>query len=596
METGARAGTSYLLDPTDHNSLGRDTDCDIVLVDPLCSRVHAEVVREEDGWWIGDADSRNGTFVNGQKIDRARLDAGAHIRVGSTEFVFNSSDERPTLGTASEMQETIVREEPCDTGETQFLSAVHAGDGVVPDLMVLYQLSLKLLSCDDPDQVVYHALQQLHQRTKAAVAGFLWVSDAGQLKPKLILPADPDGPVPLSQMLTDSVCRRLRAIWVNHQATRSAPQDYTDAICVPLVEQRKAFGAIHLYRREGSFRQVDFEFSISLASLLSSGLLRARRHALLASEHLRLRASSATSDQLLGESEPMRDLKSRIERLGATAHCVLLRGESGSGKELVARVLHRASHRADRPLLAVSCAAVGPDFIEEHLFGNARSAPGNVPGGGLLQRADSGTLLLDDISELPLPAQAKLVRVLEGQAFLPAGASREIQVDVRVLAATRRPLEQLLPGGRFREDLYYLLSVFSLVIPPLRERGDDIGLLIDHFLGHFRRQHGRPAARLSDEARQRLLEHPWPGNVRQLRNVIDSAVLLCDQDLIQADQLGLDQAASHKLDSLRLDVWEQRLIRQALDRTRGKVPEAARLLGIGRATLYRKLEQYGIQR
>jgi Nif-specific regulatory protein len=276
---------------------------------------------------------------------------------------------------------------------------------------------------------------------------------------------------------------------------------------------------------------------------------------------------------------------------------VLIRGESGAGKELVAGALHKASPRADRPMLAVNCAAIPDDLMESQLFGHKAGAftGADRDHAGFFQQADLGTLFLDEVGELTLQGQAKLLRVLEGHPFLPVGSNTEVKVDVRVIAATNQDLQTYVREKKFREDLYYRLSVFELHIPPLRDRGDDIARLIDFFVAHFRRQHGRPDLAMSDGARAKLLNYTWPGNVRQLRNVIDSAVVLADRQIEPLD-LGLRDVAVDMFDSLRIDDWEKRLIAEALERTRGSVPEAAKLLGIGRATLYRKIDEYGIPR
>jgi DNA-binding NtrC family response regulator len=236
--------------------------------------------------------------------------------------------------------------------------------------------------------------------------------------------------------------------------------------------------------------------------------------------------------------------------------------------------------------------------MESQLFGHkAGSFTGaDRDHNGYFQQADLGTLFLDEVGEMTLEGQAKLLRILEGHAFLPVGATEEVSVDVRVIAATNQDLQHYVREKKFREDLYYRLSVFELLVPPLRERGEDIGLLIDFFLDHFRRQHGRPTLGISPEARSKLLGYQWPGNVRQLRNVIDSGVVLAEGDRIEVGDLGLRGVASGELESLDLEMWERRLIGEALHRAGGNVPEAARLLGIGRATLYRKVEHYGIAR
>jgi Nif-specific regulatory protein len=302
---------------------------------------------------------------------------------------------------------------------------------------------------------------------------------------------------------------------------------------------------------------------------------------------------------MIGESKPIQDLRIRITRVGRAQGCVLIRGESGCGKELVARAIHQASPRADRPLLTVNCAAIPRDLMESQLFGHRK---GSFTGAdsdhmGWFQQADSSTLFLDEVGELTLEGQAKLLRILEGHPFLPVGGNKEITADVRVIAATNRDLGEFVRDGRFREDLYYRMSVFEMLIPALRDRGDDLPLLIEYFLDHFRVQHGRPKLTISPESLQRLKSYHWPGNVRQLRNVIDSAVVMAEGDQIQVYDLGLrDVVGEHRFDSLRLDVWERKLIQESLLRTRNNVPEAAKLLGIGRATLYRKLDEYKIPR
>ncbi len=277
---------------------------------------------------------------------------------------------------------------------------------------------------------------------------------------------------------------------------------------------------------------------------------------------------------------------------------MLIRGESGSGKELVARAVHRTSPRADRPMLSVNCAAIPHDLIESQLFGHKAGAftSADRDHQGYFQQADTGTLFLDEVGELTLEGQAKLLRILEGHPFHAVGSTQQVKVDVRVIAATNRDLLEYVKAKKFREDLYYRLSVFELIIPPLRDRGSDIEFLLDYFLDHFRRQHGRPNLGVSKEAREKLLAYPWPGNVRQLRNVIDSAAVLASDPQIEVSDLGLRDAGTDELESLQIEFWERKLIREALKRSGNNVPEAAKMLGLGRATLYRKLEEYGIER
>ncbi|HVC92475.1 MAG TPA: sigma 54-interacting transcriptional regulator [Pirellulales bacterium] len=601
---GQRAGANLLLDPLHKTRIGRGTECTIMLPDALCSRVHAVIAREDDVWRVRDANSRNGTFVNGQKVDEAVLGEGHHVRIGSTEFAFHQSEQPPTVGPSTDlnMTQTLIKETRVGalSGDSFAFSAANHPDQA-QELSVLYQLSIGLLGCTDPNELMRIALDLVRDRTRASVVGFLWASDDGKLKPKVVIPERSAAHVSLSEPLTKLVCEEGHAVWIANQQSHASDDTlshFADALCVPLVAAGGALGAIHVYLEKGRFRQSHFDFTISVANIVTVALVRARKEESLETDFAQLKAKSPGYDELVGESPSIVDLKAKIGRLGRATGCVLIRGESGTGKELVARAIHRGGPRADRPLLSINCAAIPADLMESQLFGHKA---GSFTGAdrdheGLFQQADLGTLFLDEVGELSLQGQSKLLRILEGHPFLPVGGTSEIQVDVRVIAATNRDLLAYVGEKKFREDLYYRLTVFELVVAPLRQRGDDVGLLIDFFLDHFKRQHGRPGLRLSDEARAKLLASPWPGNVRQLRNVIDSAVVLAAGERIEAGDLGLREAAGPVLESLRIEDWERKLIVEALARAGANVPEAAKLLGIGRATLYRKLDDYGISR
>ena len=341
-----------------------------------------------------------------------------------------------------------------------------------------------------------------------------------------------------------------------------------------------------------------FDFIISVANLVAIALVRALELTTLQTDYQRLGRKVARLRRV-DRREPV-DARPEVQDLARrqAPGCVLVRGESGTGKELVARAIHRASPRADRPMVSVNCAAIPANLMESQLFGHKA---GSFTGAdrdhtGYFQQADLGTLFLDEVGELTLEGQAKLLRILEGHPFLPVGAIKEVNVDVRVIAATNQDLQTYVREKRFREDLFYRLSVFELFLPPLRDRGDDVALLADFFLDHFRRLHGRPNLDLTETARAKLLAYRWPGNVRQLRNVLDSAVVLAEENSIRPADLALRDSGSSDLDTLDIEHWERKLITEALDRSSGNVPEAAKLLGIGRATLYRKFEQYRIER
>jgi two-component system, NtrC family, response regulator HydG len=606
--TGNRAGTNFPLDPTRESVIGRGTDCHISIPDPISSREHATIVRHDDVWTIRDMKSRNGTSVNGQKIDEARLADSNMIRIGGTEFQFHESEEPPTAkGDDPQVMQTIVQDFPIAVQQSheESLAGLPSAEQV-KELMLLYQLCIKLMGSGDPNRVVEIALELLKKRTGAAVVGFLAVNDDGGLQPKLVIPQEAAGRVTLNQSLTELVSRQGHAVWIANQSTGKDSHNlghFADGVCAPLVRrtvegERSTLGAIHVYLQAGRFRQSDFDFIISVANLVAIALVRARELTSLQTDYQQLVEKSPGYSELIGESTPMLELKAKITRVAKAPGCVLVRGESGSGKELVARAIHRASPRADRPMVSVNCAAIPADIMESQLFGHKAGAFTGADRDhiGYFQQADLGTLFLDEVGELTLEGQAKLLRILEGHPFLPVGATKEVQVDVRLIAATNQDLQRYVRERRFREDLFYRLSVFELYLPPLRDRADDVGLLVDFFLDHFRRQHGRPAIRLGDAARAKLLAYRWPGNVRQLRNVLDSAVVLAEENEIRPGDLALRDTGSGDLDTLEIEHWERKLIAEALSRAGDNVPEAARLLGIGRATLYRKIEQYHIER
>ncbi|TWU45644.1 Transcriptional regulatory protein ZraR [Novipirellula aureliae] len=614
--SGPEKGRQFSLDENRPMHIGRGKSCEIMLTDPISSRFHAVVYFDESGWQLRDTSSRNGTMVNGQKTDHARLIHTNTVTIGSTELELIEEDSGPG---GSESEETNLTETySVEDFKTEKSWLAEAEDPIstvaaTGHLIDLYSLSLSLLRCRDSDGVIDTLLELLRDRTEADIVGLTFDSGDNQFKPRRVLPAGSEGSVIIEKSLVRRIVSDGEAIWIGDrtcgQKNRSRSKgidfevdriddNWADIIYAPLVCDGSNLGVLHLYRRTPKFTQAHFELVVAASRLLAVGLSQAFERDSLKAERKRIADRNADSDEMIGSSPIMVKLKERIGRVAAASGSVLIRGESGSGKELVARAVHRASRRAKRPMLTVNCAAIPHELIESQLFGHRK---GSFTGAdkdhiGWFQQAHSGTLFLDEIGELTLEGQAKLLRILEGHPFLPVGATEEVLVDVRVIAATNRDLAEFVREKRFREDLFYRLSVFELFVPPLRDRGDDIDSLVSHFLDHFRRQHGRPSLALTEEARHRLLQYAWPGNVRQLRNVIDSAVVMADDPAIEASDLGLRDAGLSRLDTLRIDEWEKRLIRKAIERTSGSIPEAAKLLGISRATAYRKLAEYEIER
>jgi DNA-binding NtrC family response regulator len=314
------------------------------------------------------------------------------------------------------------------------------------------------------------------------------------------------------------------------------------------------------------------------------------------------REESTESASIIGQSEALLEGFRTVARVANSPATVLLRGESGTGKELLARLIHDNSGRERRPFVAVNCAAIPENLLESELFGHEK---GSFAGAlarrvGRAERASGGTLFLDEVGDMSLALQTKLLRLLQDGELERIGGDTPIGVDVRVIAATNRDLEAELAAGRFREDLYYRLAVVQIELPPLRTRGDDIRLLAEHFLGTAAANFRRPVRRIDPAALSLLRQQPWPGNVRQLRNVIERAVLMADGAVLRPIHLPpevrapLPSPAEEESEPGTLAAIEKRYIERVLDQTGGHMSRAAEVLGIHRNTLRRKLEGYGL--
>lgn len=318
-------------------------------------------------------------------------------------------------------------------------------------------------------------------------------------------------------------------------------------------------------------------------------------------------------ERLVGRSPAMQQLKRLILKIASSPSSVMILGESGTGKEVVARAIHRLSKRHDKPFVAINCAAIPENLLESELFGYVKGAfTGASPGGrtGLIQSASGGSLFLDEIGDMPLGLQARLLRAIENREVLPVGASRPVPVDIRIISATHQNLRQFIAEGKFREDLYYRLNVIPLEVPPLREREGDVELLLHYFLNHHAQRIGCSYPGVSHKVIQRLQNYSWPGNVRELSNLVEYLVnIVPDGDVIDSALLppvfhstslpveaGFKEIAKHaseEEESLSLKLIEKNLIEEALQRTRNK-KQIAEELGIGVATLYRKIKKYGL--
>jgi DNA-binding NtrC family response regulator len=300
---------------------------------------------------------------------------------------------------------------------------------------------------------------------------------------------------------------------------------------------------------------------------------------------------------MIAESAAMKAVLKIVDRVAPTDATVLIRGENGTGKELIAEALHRKSSRANKVLVTVDLGAVAESLFESELFGHRQGAftDADSDRAGRFQAADGGTLFLDEIGNLPLPLQTKLLRALESREVTPLGSDQPMPVDVRLLAATNQPLEDMVKAGSFREDLLYRINTIEIDLPPLRDRLDDLPALVDHFAALAARKYRLPEKTVTKDALTTLARHSWPGNIRELSHTVERAVILSDSDALAASEFNFTRSATGSRDeSLNLQAAERRMVKLALEKSAGNVSHAADTLGITRAALYRRIEKFGL--
>jgi two-component system nitrogen regulation response regulator NtrX len=352
----------------------------------------------------------------------------------------------------------------------------------------------------------------------------------------------------------------------------------------------------------GAFDFLEKPLSLEKLSIVTKNAVEQRR---LQLENSRLRTDTSAKYRIIGESVPMKALRQQLGLMAGTNGRVLIYGESGTGKELVAHAIHSMSPRHGNAFVEVNCAAIPEELIESELFGHSKGSFTNAheTKAGKFQKADAGTIFLDEVGDMSLRTQAKVLRALEEQRFEPVGAHDSIQVDVRVVAATNKNLEEEIERGNFREDLFYRLNVIPFHVPPLRDRLEDVPLLADYFLRDFTTSYGRKPKELTPQAYQVLQEHHWPGNVRELRNLIERIVILNPQVRVDARHIPLTTAKRAPADkptdrfgSLQevREAVEREYILKKLEETNGNVTRTAELLGLERSNLYRKMKTLGI--
>jgi transcriptional regulator with GAF, ATPase, and Fis domain len=614
--------------PLRGGGIGRGEDNLVQLSDLAVSRQHCRLELRDGAIVVVDDSGRSRTLVNGRPVDVHALVAGDEIALGKTRLAFLPGDGsalmrqagKVTMEVGSRELMAMVAGAPGEQRARRLLAAIAAlGDRLRAEIAAGRAATARA-ACDACIGALGADRAQIVLRDGEALAA------AGE-----------PGPPPMTEGLVAKVLTEGKAIAVG---TASGA-----AIAVPLGDEAAWTGLLWVERRgEAAYDSLDVMAVGCLAHLVAAALASAADREQLARSKAALEEQVGDGD-FVGRSPAARRLLDFVARVGPSDATVLLTGESGSGKEMVARAIHRASRRREGPCVAVNCAALTETLIESELFGHDRGAFTGATEKklGRFEMADRGTLFLDEVGEMPLGLQTKFLRVLEERRFERVGGSRTIEVDVRVIAATNRDLGEMVARGTFREDLFYRLSVIHAVVPPLRERPDDVALLAEHFLARFRAQAGRRIRGFTPEALRALAAHPWPGNVRELRNAIERAVVLGDGDWLRADDLPPPVAARASRRSSSptppfgsmalaaavaavpgtpatavpgtpatavpgtpatavpgteapksLRELEREGIVAALAATGGNKAQAAAILAIDRSTLYKKLKEYGI--
>jgi DNA-binding NtrC family response regulator len=578
--------------------LGSAPDNDAVIPVRAVSRHHAALHLSSGGLEVEDLGSRNGTFVNGDRVERAPVAAGDILQLGPVALAL---EEVPPgdAELAMTVEPDPIRERPSDIPEPNGTDgwAEQVDSEPQPWLPLLAHVVPRLLGAEET--LLGELLGQLGRGLGATGATVLtWEVNGGE--PVVVAawgrpPTDPD--LELVEILRGDLARGGKQL-----ATHPGDGAAHPACGVVGGGADGATGLVLLGDFPGR------PASGPLLELLLATLARCPRWAPGdPAPHWRPDPELVLPDgYVVGHSTAAGALHAELRRLVSSDLPVLISGETGVGKELVARILHDSSPRRDGPFVAVNCAAIPADLLEAELFGIERgTATGVSERAGCFQHAAGGVLLLDEIGEMPVPLQAKLLRVLQERAVRPVGARRARPVDARVLSATNSDLEARMAGGAFRRDLYYRVAGFVLEVPPLRARREDIPLLVESFLRRASAELGRPVRGLTVRALRTLVGAPWPGNIRQLDNEVRRLVHRCppghpvDSSLLSASLLGQPAAPEAEQDDLDLgravDVVERRLIEAALERTGGNRSRAAGLLGLSRPGLRMKLRRLGIE-
>ena len=606
-------------------SIGRDPSNEISLLDSLVSRRHCIIRKEAEAFRLLDLESRNNTFVSGVPIRERVLVPGDQIRVGNSVLVFQGPgsetstdapfqlDASPAPGAAT----VILRKEDALYLQPRRPESLPATARTVRDLNVLLDFSRTLNSVRGLAALQEKVLEAVLEAVPADQAAILLTEDGVDGFSSIIgrdRRLGANQPIRASQTILNRVLKESLAVLSSdvqsddsyREAESLLERRVHSVLAVPLEVRGKVLGVMYLEASSpGSRFDSDLlQVATTLGNITALAVENARHLERLDGENRRLHEELSIHHSMVGESKAMREVYEFVSRVAGRDSTVLISGESGTGKELVARAVHMNSPRVDKPFVAINCAAITETLLESELFGHERGAfTGAVAQKkGKLEVAEGGTVFLDEIGELAVAMQAKLLRVLQEREFERVGGTRPIKLDVRLIAATNRDLKEASRTGTFRSDLYYRLNVVSLQMPALRERREDIPLLAAFFAAQHGEKVKRRVAGISPEAQACLTRYDWPGNVRELENAIERAVVLGSTEVILAEDLPdsiLEETAAsgQPVNALAEGIREAKkvLIERAIEQANGNYTEAAKLLGVHANHLFRLIRTLNLK-
>jgi len=606
-------------------SLGRDSSNAVAISDVSLSRRHCLINREGDRFTIRDLDSRNGTLVNGVAVKESPLQHGDQVSVGDSVFIFllhEDTDEPASdlVEFEDRLTQATARLNPQDVLYLQpdrILKALPAASRLAQNLNALLKISRIVHSIRDLEQLQTQILELIFEVAPAESGAVLLDSKGGGEFGSMFArhrPFAATQSVRVSRTITRQVLQQGVAVLGSDVAGGGelssvesvVSSNVRSLLCVPLTVFQNVIGCIYLDTTNplSRFDGEHLQLVAAIAGISAVALDNARRLQWLEQENLRLTTEINLEHNMVGESARMREVYQFLSLVSPKESTVLIEGESGTGKELVARAIHRNSPRSGKAFVPINCAAIPEGLLESELFGHERGAFTDAVSQkkGKFEMANGGVIFLDEVGELAPALQVKLLRVLQEREFERVGGTHPITVDIRLIAATNKNLDEAVKAGSFRLDLYYRLNVLSLVMPPLRDRRDDIPTLAGYFVKKYCKKCKVKPKTISPEAMASMVNYDWPGNVRELENAIERALVLSVSDSLQPEDLpesilerdlpgGMAPAKYHGT----VKEVKKQLILEAVEGAKGNYTEAARLLGVHPNYLHRLIRNLGLK-